>query len=192
MTLTNAELAILSLVTETPRHGYEIEQVIEGRGMRDWTEVGFSSIYYLLKKLERQGLIEGHLQETELGPARKVYKATPEGIESLRAAVLDALSVPRRCYPPFQLGLANLPTIPPVEAVAALQRYRDALAVRRPLDRGGRLLRARRRRRQGRARVRCRRKLGPAHVRIRGRAREHLQGRPRQRRPGSPASPPGT
>ena len=56
MTLTNAELAILSLVAETPRHGYEIEQVIERRGMREWTEVGFSSIYYLLKKLETDGL----------------------------------------------------------------------------------------------------------------------------------------
>ena len=32
--MTNAELAILSLVVETPRHGYEIEQVIEERGMR--------------------------------------------------------------------------------------------------------------------------------------------------------------
>jgi DNA-binding PadR family transcriptional regulator len=48
--MTNAELAILSLVVEKPRHGYQIEQVIEERGMREWTEVGFSSIYYLLKK----------------------------------------------------------------------------------------------------------------------------------------------
>ena len=54
--MTNAELAILSLVAEEPRHGYDIEQVIEARGMRDWTEIGFSSIYYLLKKLEKSGL----------------------------------------------------------------------------------------------------------------------------------------
>jgi DNA-binding PadR family transcriptional regulator len=48
----------LTLVAERPRHGYEIERVIEERGMREWTEIGFSSIYYLLKKLEREGLIE--------------------------------------------------------------------------------------------------------------------------------------
>jgi DNA-binding PadR family transcriptional regulator len=129
--MTNAELAILSLIAEHPRHGYQIDQIIQERGMRDWTEVGFSSIYYLLKKLERQGLIEGHLQETELGPARKVYAATPAGQESLHAAVLDALSAPHHCYPPFQLGLANLPAIPPAEAVAALHAYRDALVARR-------------------------------------------------------------
>jgi DNA-binding PadR family transcriptional regulator len=111
--MTNAELAILSLVAEKPRHGYEIEQVIEERGMREWTEIGFSSIYYLLKKLERKGLIEGQLEEAARGPARKVYRATPAGEEARRAAVLDAL-----------------PAIPPAEAVATLYQYRDALATR--------------------------------------------------------------
>ena len=45
--MTNAEFAILSLIFELPRHGYEIEKTIEKRGMREWTEIGFSSIYYL-------------------------------------------------------------------------------------------------------------------------------------------------
>ena len=79
--MTNAELAILSLVAEEPRHGYEIERVIEERGMREWTEVGFSSIYYLLKKLEQKGLVEGRLAEAARGPARKVYQVTPAGAE---------------------------------------------------------------------------------------------------------------
>jgi DNA-binding PadR family transcriptional regulator len=55
--MTNAELAVLSLIAEQPRHGYDIEQIIEARGMRDWTEIGFSSIYYLLNKLEEAGMI---------------------------------------------------------------------------------------------------------------------------------------
>jgi DNA-binding PadR family transcriptional regulator len=102
--MTNAELAILSLVVEQPRYGYEIDQVIEERGMRDWTEIGFSSIYYLLKKLEQAGLIESQLQEAKHGPARRVYRATPAGGKALRAGTL--------------------------EAVAALQKYRDALGSR--------------------------------------------------------------
>jgi DNA-binding PadR family transcriptional regulator len=61
--MTKAELAILGLVAEKPRHGYEIEGVIEARGMRDWTEIGFSSIYYLLKKLEDKGLVTGQLEK---------------------------------------------------------------------------------------------------------------------------------
>ena len=130
-TLTNAELAILSLVTEKPRHGYEMEQVIEGRGMRDWTEIGFSSIYYLLKKLEKDGLVEGQLEQAERGPARKVYRPTPAGWQALHDGVLEALSVPQPCYSPLQLGMANLPGIPPDEAIAALVQYREALIARR-------------------------------------------------------------
>ena len=42
--MTPAELAVLGLIVEQPRHGYEIEKVIEDRGMREWTEIGFSTI----------------------------------------------------------------------------------------------------------------------------------------------------
>lgn len=128
--MTNAELAILSLIGERPRHGYEIEQVIEERGMREWTELGFSSIYYILKKLERKGLAQGQLEEAARGPARRVYRITAQGRDALRAAVLDALSVPHRRYPPLQLGLANLSAISPGEALSALGHYRGGLAAR--------------------------------------------------------------
>jgi DNA-binding PadR family transcriptional regulator len=129
--MTNAELAIISLIAEKPRHGYEIEQVIKERGMREWTEVGFSSIYYLLRKLGQEGLIEGQLEEAKRGPARKVFRITRAGIEARKAALLEALSVPHRCYPPLQLGLANLPGIPPGEAISALRQYHDELIARR-------------------------------------------------------------
>ena len=94
--------------------------------MREWTEVGFSSIYYLLKKLERNGLIQAHSGlQTGLGPTRKVYHITPAGQTRCREATLEALSVPRRHYPPLQLrlGLANLPGTSPRDAVAALEAY---------------------------------------------------------------------
>jgi len=128
--MTNAELAILTLVAERPRHGYEIEQLLEERGMREWTEVGFSSIYYLLKKLERDGLIESRLEETQRGPARKVYHLTSAGGEALSRGVLEALSVPQRGYPSVLLGLSALPAVPALQALDALREYRAALTER--------------------------------------------------------------
>ena len=128
--MTNAELAVLSLLAEQPRYGYDIESVINERGMREWTEIGFSSIYYLLKKLGQEGMIEGQLEKSEYGPARKVYHLTPAGRKALHTGVLHALSVPGRCYPPLQLGLANLPGIPYADAVAALRQYHSALEAR--------------------------------------------------------------
>lgn len=129
--MTNAELAILSLIAERPRYGYEIEQVIEARGMRDWTEVGFSSIYYLLKKLEQKGFVSGALEPAERGLARKVYRVTGAGRAAFEAATLEALSMPQRGRSPLQLGLANLPAIPPAETLDALRQYRQRLAERR-------------------------------------------------------------
>ena len=128
--MTNAELAILSLVAEKPRHGYQIEQVIKERGMREWTEVGFSSIYYLLKKLEDQDLIESKLEETDRGPARKVYRITRSGEVRLREYLLQVLSCPQKCYPAFQLGLANLPTLSEEDSLNALREYRIELSTR--------------------------------------------------------------
>jgi DNA-binding PadR family transcriptional regulator len=129
--MTNAELAILSLLAEKERHGYEIEQVIAERGMRDWTEIGFSSIYFLLKKLEGAGLVVSQPQAAAgRGPARKVYHLTPAGREAWQAGILQTLSQPQRGSIPFQLGLSCLPGLPPGEVLAALRRYRSGLQER--------------------------------------------------------------
>jgi len=126
--MTNAELAILSLIAEQPRHGYDIEQIIEERGMRDWTEIGFSSIYYLLKKLEKDGMLEGHLQQPGgKGPARKVYSITSDGQHALAESALAALSTPMSGSRPFLLGLSNLPIIPTEQLLAALNSYATKL-----------------------------------------------------------------
>jgi len=128
--MTNAEFAILSLIFELPRHGYEIEKTIEERGMREWTEIGFSSIYYLLNKLEKEGLIKGRTkQQAGRGPARKVYHITTAGKEACRKETLEVLSTPHRCYPPMLLGLANLSDVAN-KSVDALKKYRDRLSER--------------------------------------------------------------
>jgi DNA-binding PadR family transcriptional regulator len=142
-TLTNTELAILGLVAERPKHGYQIEQDIAGRGMREWTEIGFSSIYYVLNKLEAAGWLEsqpggaedadeaaagGPAAEAETtspgrraGPARKVYHLTAAGWAGYRAGVRERLANPRPRSGDFDLALSNLPALAPEEARAALE-----------------------------------------------------------------------
>ena len=129
--MTNAELAILSLIAEQPRHGYDIEQVFEARGMRDWTEIGFSSIYYLLNKLEKANLIESQLQQSEgKGPARKVYNITLEGREAHLTGTLEALSTPHRGATPFLLALSNFPIVPREQVLASLNNYAAEIETR--------------------------------------------------------------
>ena len=107
--------------------------------MRDWTDVGFSSIYYVLGKMERAGLVEGHSDDTaSKGPARRVYSPTPKGFSVWTEASLAALST-TQAKMPFLLGLANLPGLP---ADRALEAARACQAV---LDERLRAVRAKRR-----------------------------------------------
>lgn len=137
--MTNAEFAVLSLVLELPRHGYEIERIIEERGMREWTEIGFSSIYYLLTKLEKDGFIEGRAErQAGRGPARKVYYITTAGKDACGKETLEVLSTPHRCYAPILSGLANFSGVEINMAVDALKKYRDGLSERLAHIRGRR------------------------------------------------------
>ena len=130
--MTNAELVILSLIAERPRHGYQIEQVIEEREMREWTELGFSSIYYILNKLEGQGYIDSKVEQSAgRGPARKVYTITQSGSHICQEGILRSLARPPRPESMFLLGLANLPSIPQEEALTALHTYAAHLTERR-------------------------------------------------------------
>lgn len=130
--MTQAELAILSLVAEEPRHGYEIEKVINRRGMRDWTEVGFSSIYYLLNKLEKAGkIVSTRMVPDGRGLARKVYSITQEGETAIIEGTLEALSNPGGRMTPFLLGIANLPLLQKEQVTGALKEYLAMLSARR-------------------------------------------------------------
>lgn len=129
--MTNAELAVLSLLSEKPRHGYDIEAQIEDRGMRDWTDIGFSSIYAILKKLEKKGWVEAeYAQSVGQGAPRKVYRITTSGLEAQLSAVIEALSNPGRPNSSLLLGLSNLPVISKDQALEALGQYGMALEAR--------------------------------------------------------------
>lgn len=124
--ISNPELVLISLVSEQPRHAYEIEQVIEERNIRYWTELGFSSIYRILTGLEKKGWLSGKMREPiGKGPARKVYSLTPTGKKIWQQAALDCLANPTRSYTSFLLGLDNLGELPPKKAVEAVRVYLD-------------------------------------------------------------------
>ena len=123
-TVTDAELAVMSLLAEKPMHGYQIEQIIEDRGMRDWTNIGFSSIYYILEKLRKIGWLKNVLEYGEgKGPARQIYSLTNTGRDIWKKAVFSALSHPRRSSSNFQLGLSNLLLLEKEQIMFALEEY---------------------------------------------------------------------
>ena len=129
--MTNSELVLLSLIAERPCHGYELERIIEERGMRNWTELAFSSIYFVLNKLMRQGLASSSMQPAlGRGPAKRVYVVTPAGIAALKQGVRDGLANPEPGSQAFMFGLSCLPLLSPAESRAALLERRQMLKQR--------------------------------------------------------------
>jgi DNA-binding PadR family transcriptional regulator len=128
--ITNTELAILGLVAEGPKHAYRMEQEIVDRGMREWTEIGFSSIYYVLNKLEHCGWLASEISAEGSGPARRVYSLTQLGWVAYRAGVGSRLANPRPRTGDFLIGLANLPALTKEEACLGLRTYQSILRQR--------------------------------------------------------------
>jgi PadR family transcriptional regulator PadR len=77
-----AEVLILSLLEQRPRHGYEIAKLIESRS-EGVLEFQVASLYPMLYRLERRGWIEGRWLEKSGQRRRRFYKLTVAGRRAL-------------------------------------------------------------------------------------------------------------
>ena len=50
--VTLADLVVLSMLTETPMHGYELWAELERRQVSKWASITKTQVYYSLRKLE--------------------------------------------------------------------------------------------------------------------------------------------
>jgi len=78
------EFAILGLLAEEPRSGYDIKKDVEERLSHFWSE-SFGHIYPMLRRLHGRGLVERSVERQEGRPDRKVYSITSEGRAALQA-----------------------------------------------------------------------------------------------------------
>src|SRR5262245_9643428 len=80
----SAEVLILALLEDRPRHGYEISRLI---GSRSRGELRFhaASLYPTLYRLEERGLIQGRWVEKAGQRRRRYYRLTAEGRKVLAA-----------------------------------------------------------------------------------------------------------
>ena len=124
MELTPSELIVLGLIIERPQHGYDLEQIIERRGIRQWTEIGFSSIYYLLAKLDRRGLIHAP-DAPAAATSRRVFHATASGRQVAARTAFALIAELRPVANPLLVGVSNLSLLSQQEYARAL---RDRLA----------------------------------------------------------------
>ena len=80
----SAELLILSLVEDQPRHGYDLSKLIETRS-GGLLAFRVASLYPLLYRLEKRGWIHGRWIEKAGQRRRRYYRLTPAGAQVLEA-----------------------------------------------------------------------------------------------------------
>jgi transcriptional regulator len=80
----SAELLILSLLEDQPRHGYDLSKLIETRS-GGALRFHVTSLYPLLHRLEEEGSIAGRWVEKPDQRRRRYYSLTANGRKLLRS-----------------------------------------------------------------------------------------------------------
>ena len=76
------DICLLAVMREGPAYGYEMTKRLRARGL---STVGEGSIYPLLGRLERDGLVETRRAASNGGPPRKYYSLSRAGEHALEA-----------------------------------------------------------------------------------------------------------
>jgi PadR family transcriptional regulator PadR len=76
------EYCVLALLAPAPRYGFELVQAL---GAVDGMLTTEGTIYPLLSRLRREGLVETEWRESSSGPPRRYYSLTSKGNDALAA-----------------------------------------------------------------------------------------------------------
>ncbi len=125
--LTTPDLVVLSLLSEQPMHGYQLNQTLENREVRDWAGISRPQVYYSLRKLKRLELIGREESTEKLGPERQTYCTTPAGRKALSQALDRVHWTTQRPPPPFLTWLALSTHATPATVARQVERRRRFL-----------------------------------------------------------------
>jgi len=127
------ELFVLGRVSLRATHGHEIMRTLRVSRSDLWVELSEKHVYYVLRKLERDGLVSATEERAGALPARKVYAITEAGRTAL-AAMMEADNLVRATpYSEFDVLLGMLCYTGVLDAAAKsaiLERRRAVLAAK--------------------------------------------------------------
>lgn len=122
------DLLILGLVSEKPRHGYDMAREISARGLRNWVKVSDVAVYKACSRLERQGCLLSLSEREGRAPERCVYQLTETGRERLSDLVFELMSSSEPIRNEFYLSLEFPDGLERNEAVLALERRIESIS----------------------------------------------------------------
>jgi DNA-binding PadR family transcriptional regulator len=127
--LSNIELILLGMVYEKPSYAYEIDKEIEAREMRRWVKIGVASVYQVLEKLAKKGMLESKREKEGKMPERRRYYLTKEGRKELARGAAQLLSELEWYFLDLNVGLVCSDILPREEVTRCLaERLRKVKA----------------------------------------------------------------
>jgi DNA-binding PadR family transcriptional regulator len=86
--------AILGILKEVPRHGYELKSIFDERIGNFWN-LNYGQIYTTLDRLEKEGFVSGIEEEQDSRPDKKVYNISLKGVQELERWLQEPATKPR-------------------------------------------------------------------------------------------------
>ncbi|MBX9571500.1 MAG: PadR family transcriptional regulator [Candidatus Obscuribacterales bacterium] len=104
--LTTPDLVVLAMLAEESMHGYQLNNELERRDVKDWAGISRPQVYYSLKKLRELKLINPANSESSAGPERQVFAVSKNGMKKLAEALDEDRWALERIPPRFLTWMA--------------------------------------------------------------------------------------
>jgi len=116
--ISDKQFLILGMVAHPPYNelgisGTNLNHLIEERNVKVWTNLSFSSVYYILNQLEKKRLITTKETEvsgtgqSEVGAPQRMFIVTVKGEKVLKETVIDYFQRSNLNYKEMNLALAS-------------------------------------------------------------------------------------
>lgn len=125
--ICNAEAALLGLLSEAPRHPYQILKDIEQRDIQSWTDLSKATVYKMLRRLELKKLVQVKTKVSQGERAKHVYTLLPTGRTALKYFLKRQLARQETTKSPFDVAIYWSDVLSTREVRAHLQAYQEEL-----------------------------------------------------------------
>ena len=105
-----------------PIHGYDLRRELMSWHADEWANISFGSIYFALKKMTGDRLLEEVETERSGGrPEKTLYRLTVEGEKEFQSLLREYFWRRKPLIDPFLVAMSQMPALPKPELIAALR-----------------------------------------------------------------------
>lgn len=126
------QLMLLGFLLEGPRHGYELHRMVAAHGEL-YADLKKANVYYLLDRLAKDGHLKVKAEDGARGRRgeRLIYALTAKGRRRFEELLRDVLGTFEPAHTGLEVAVVFINRLPPDEALAILERRREAVVARR-------------------------------------------------------------